>query len=281
MGFSRSLMATIDRDPQVTSNPDQAFVDLQHRLEEAEERLSLITGERDALTKEMDDLARFLSHDLRAPLRGIDGYSTALIEDYKEKLDPIGMAYLGYIAEAGRQTSYLLDRLIYFIRLRHANMQIQTLNLNQIAADLILDLNKSQPERVVSWEIAPDLIAAGDFKMIRELMSMLLENAWKFTAKHASARIEVGQIQSENQAVFFVQDDGAGFDMDYQDQLFRPFQRLHSGHEFDGAGYGSGHRPTYYRASPWSHLGGREMSTKAQPFTFTIERIKSSKRRIL
>ena len=82
--------------------------------------MSLVTGERDALMKEMDDLARFLSHDLRAPLRGIDGYSTALMEDYSEKLDPMGMAYLQYIAEAGRQTAYLIDRLIYFIRVRHA-----------------------------------------------------------------------------------------------------------------------------------------------------------------
>ena len=235
-------MATIDPNPPGTTQPEHNAADLRDRLEEAEAQLSLVTGERDALLKEMDDLARFLSHDLRAPLRGIDGYSTALMEDYGSKLDPLGIAYLEYIAEGGRQAAYLIDRLIYFIRVRHAEIQIQTIDLSQLASDLINDpikgLNKSQQDRKISWLIAPGLLIEGDFRMIRELMSILLENAWKFTGKHAAALVEVGQIQIDGQAVFFVGDDGAGFNMDYLEQLFLPFHRLHNGHDFEGAGMG-------------------------------------------
>jgi light-regulated signal transduction histidine kinase (bacteriophytochrome) len=209
-----------------------------HRLEELELRLSMVTGELNAINKEMDDLAHFLSHDLRAPLRGIDGYSAALMEDYGAKLDPMGLAYLQYIADAGRQAAYLIDRLIYFIRVRHAGMHLQTINLSQLASDLTGELNKSQPDRIISWIITPDLILEGDFRMIRELLSILLENAWKFTSRQAAARVEVGQVQIEDQAVFFVHDDGAGFNMDYQDQLFLPFHRLHNGHDFEGVGMG-------------------------------------------
>jgi light-regulated signal transduction histidine kinase (bacteriophytochrome) len=231
-------MSSTEADAADTTQTDLNTADLVHRLEDLETRLSLVTSELDVLNNEIDDLARFLSHDLRAPLRGIDGYSTALMEDYGAKLDPMGLAYLQYIADAGRQAAYLIDRLIYFIRIRHADMQIQSINLSQLAADLIKELNKSQPDRNISWVIAPDLNLEGDFRMIRELLSILLENAWKFTGKHAVARVEIGQSQIGGQAVFFVHDDGAGFNKDYQDQLFLPFRRLHNGHDFEGVGMG-------------------------------------------
>ena len=231
-------MPSIDANATDTHQPDQKTDELMHRLEELETRLSLVTVELDALYKEMDDLARFLSHDLRAPLRGIDGYSAALMEDYGAKLDPMGLAYLQYIAEAGRQAAYLIDRLIYFIRVQQADMHLQTINLSQLALDLAKELSKSQPDRNISWVITPDLILEGDFRMIQELLSILLENAWKFTGRHAAARVEVGQVQIGDQAVFFVNDNGAGFNMDYQDQLFLPFHRLHNGHDFEGVGIG-------------------------------------------
>jgi light-regulated signal transduction histidine kinase (bacteriophytochrome) len=231
-------MSSIDADASETNQQGQNIADLMLRLEEIEARVSLVTGERDALNKEMEDLARFLSHDLRAPLRGIDGYSKALMEDYGEKLDQVGMAYLQFIVDAGHQAARLIDRLIYFIRVRQAEIQIQTINLSQLASDLITHLNKSQPDRNISWVIAPDLCIQGDFKMIRELLSILLENAWKFTSKHSTACVEVGQVQIEGRDVFFVQDDGAGFNMDYLDRLFQPFQRLHNSKDFEGAGMG-------------------------------------------
>jgi light-regulated signal transduction histidine kinase (bacteriophytochrome) len=231
-------MSSIDTQATKSNEPTQDAVEFTHRLEEVETRLSQVTGELEALYKEMDDLARFLSHDLRAPLRGIDGYSAALMEDYGAKLDPMGLAYLQYIADGSRQAAYLIDRLIYFIRVRKAEMQIQTIDLSQMASDLIPGITKTQPDRNLSWVVAPNLFIEGDFKMMRELMSILLENAWKFTGKTAAARIEVGQVHEEGQAVFFVRDHGAGFNMDYQDQLFLPFHRLHNGRDFEGAGMG-------------------------------------------
>jgi light-regulated signal transduction histidine kinase (bacteriophytochrome) len=208
------------------------------RLQRLEERLQTVTAERDAAFGELEHLARFLSHDLRAPLRGIDGYSKALMEDYGEKLDPVGMAYLQFIFEASRQAASLIEMLIYYIRAQYAEMNLQTIDLSQLANDLIKPLRASQPERNVSWVIAPDLSLRGDFGMIRELLRILLENAWKFTSKHAVTHIEVGNIETEAGMAFFVRDDGAGFSMEFSGQLFQPFQRLHSSHEFEGVGMG-------------------------------------------
>ena len=218
--------------------PDFSNNDWPKRLQDQEARLLTVTAERDAALREMDDLARFLSHDLRAPLRGIDGYSQALMEDYRDKLDPIGTAYLQFIFEASRQTAGLIEKLIFFIRVRSAEMHIQSIDLSQLASDLIQPLHSAQPDRKVSWVIASDLVAQGDQSMVRDLLLSLLENAWKFTSKNAAACIEVGRVQTTHGSAFFVRDDGAGFNMDYADQLFKPFQRLHSSHEFEGAGMG-------------------------------------------
>lgn len=224
--------------PSESDTPDHPSGDLRSRLQELEERLQTLTAERDAAYGEMEDLARFLSHDLRAPLRGIDGYSKALMEDYGEKLDPVGMAYLQFIFEASRQAASLIERMIYFIRAQYAEMKLQAIDLSQLASDLVKQLCASQPERNITWEIEPDLHVKGDFGMIRELLRNLLENAMKFTNQQAAAHIVVGQIQTEAGVTFFVRDDGVGFNMDFLSQLFQPFQRLHSGHEFEGAGMG-------------------------------------------
>jgi light-regulated signal transduction histidine kinase (bacteriophytochrome) len=211
---------------------------LRLQVQELEARLRAATEARDAAYAEIDDLARFISHDLRAPLRGIDGYSKALMEDYGARLDPIGMAYLEFIFDASRQAASLIEKLIYYIRVQRAEMQPQPIDLSQMAADLSRRLHTAQPEREVAWVIAPDLSGVGDPAMIQELLKNLLENAWKFSGKRAKARIELGRQPAGEGEAFFVNDNGAGFNMDYQDQLFLPFQRLHTSHEFEGAGMG-------------------------------------------
>lgn len=216
------------------ARPDQADL----RLQELEERLRRATEQRDAAYREIDELARFISHDLRAPLRGIDGYSKALIEDYSATLDPIGMAYLQYIYDASRQAAGLIEKLIYYIRIQRAELTPQPIDLSQMASDLARQLQAAEPEREATWIIAPGLSVSGDLGMIRVLLKNLLENAWKFTARHARARIEVGQLPAAEGGEFFVRDDGAGFDMKYLDRLFLPFERLHTSHEFEGAGLG-------------------------------------------
>ncbi len=230
-------MSSISAEPPGPVQTELPADDLSKRLQELEERLHRVTDERDAAYHELDDLARFISHDLRAPLRGIDGYSKALMEDYSARLDAVGVAYLQFIFDASRQAASLIEKLIYFIRLQRADLHLQTINLSQTAADLIKRLPDPKG-REVTWVIAPDLTVIGDQGMILELVRNLLDNAWKFTSKHDRARIEIGKIQSANGSVFFVGDDGAGFNMDYLDQLFQPFQRLHSSHEFEGAGLG-------------------------------------------
>jgi light-regulated signal transduction histidine kinase (bacteriophytochrome) len=221
-----------------TNPADLPAIDPLTNLQMLEERLHTVTAERDAAYAEMENLARFISHDLRAPLRGIDGYSKALMEDYHEKLDPVGMAYLQFIFEASHHASSLIDKLIYFIRAQHAEIHLQTIDMSQLARDLIKHLHDAQPERNINWLVAPDLSVRGDFGMIQELLKNLLENAWKFTSKQTAAHIEIGQIHTDDGAAFFVRDDGAGFNMDYVDRLFQPFQRVHSSHEFEGAGLG-------------------------------------------
>jgi light-regulated signal transduction histidine kinase (bacteriophytochrome) len=223
-----------------TSGPVQAeppVEDLSQCLQDLEERLHKVTAERDAAYRELDDLARFISHDLRAPLRGIDGYSKALIEDYSDRLDAVGGAYLQFIFEASRQAAGLIEKLIYFIRLQRAELHPQTINLSLVAADLSRRLQGSG-HREIAWVIAPNLLVAGDQGMIQELMRNLLENALKFTGKQNQAQIEVGEIETVTGSAFFVRDNGAGFNMDYLDQLFQPFHRLHSSHEFEGVGLG-------------------------------------------
>lgn len=208
------------------------------RILELEKALSASEAALKAALRELDDVARFLSHDLRAPLRGIDGYSQALLDEYGDKLDAVGQAYLAYIYESGRLASAVLEKLIHYIRVPRAVLKIEAVNLSDLAQELMERLQNAQPDRAVSWVIAPGMTAQTDFTQARILLEYLLENAWKFTAKHAEARLEAGKFEQAGETIYFVRDDGAGFNMAYRDKLFQPFQRLHNAYEFEGAGMG-------------------------------------------
>jgi light-regulated signal transduction histidine kinase (bacteriophytochrome) len=212
--------------------------DHAQRVIELEKALSISESALKAALRELDDVTRFLSHDLRAPLRGIDGYSQALIEEYGDRLDAVGQAYLAYIYESSRLASTVLEKLIHYIRAPRAALEIEAVNLSDLAQELMERLQYAQPHRVIAWVIMPGMIAQTDFTQVRILLECLLENAWKFTAKHAAAHLEVGKFEQAGETVYFVRDDGAGFNMAYQDKLFQPFQRLHSAYEFEGAGMG-------------------------------------------
>lgn len=217
---------------------DDFRADHVQRILELEKALSASETTLDAALRELDDVARFLSHDLRAPLRGIDGYSQALLEEYGDKLDAVGQAYLAYIYESGRLASAVLEKLIRYIRAPRAVLKIEVVNLSDLAQELMERLQNAQPNRSATWVIMPGMMAQTDFNQVRILLEYLLENAWKFTAKHAEARLEVGKFEEAGETVYFVRDDGAGFNMAYQDKLFQPFQRLHNAYEFEGAGMG-------------------------------------------
>ena len=192
------------------------------------------------LNKELEAFSYSVSHDLRAPLRGIVGFSQALLEDHAVRLDEDGQRLVARIISAGQRMGRLIDDLLAFSRLGRAEMSRRSVDLTALARDVERGLRETDPDREVEVAIAEGLRAEGDPQLLRAVLENLLGNAWKYTGKKARGRIEMGIEPSTNggPATFFVKDDGAGFDMAYSDKLFEPFRRLHGAHEFDGTGIG-------------------------------------------
>ena len=188
--------------------------------------------------KELEAFAYSVSHDLRAPLRSIDGFSQALLEDYNDKLDSTGQNYLRRVRAAAQNMGQLIDDILNLSRVTRYEMKKEKVNLSSLAREITDELSKAQPERQVSVGIAGDLTAKGDPNLLRIMLTNLLDNAFKFTGKHPLAKIEFGSIQKNGQTVFFIRDNGVGFEMKYADKLFTPFQRLHTTNEFPGTGIG-------------------------------------------
>lgn len=212
--------------------------ELQNRVAQLEEQLRLEASRAAAAESELSSLLHYISHDLRAPLRGIDGYSRALMEDYDSRLDEMGKAYLQYIFESSSRLNQLIDGLLKYSRIIRHELEISSIDLSEMAAEISQDLKTKQPQRVVECSITAGLVVDADVEMAYILLKSLLENAFKFTSKHPTAYIEFGKTEQNGQPVLFVRDDGVGFDMAYQEQLFQPFQRLHGQHEFEGLGLG-------------------------------------------
>jgi light-regulated signal transduction histidine kinase (bacteriophytochrome) len=196
------------------------------------------TSQLENAERELETFAYSVSHDLRAPLRGIDGYSKALLEDYGSQLDDLGKAYLQYIREASHHMAELIDDLLKLSRVMRSEFQLNQVDLSAMAAEIAVQLKALQPERQVTFDITPGMVVQADDSLLNILMKNLMDNAWKFTSQHASALIEVGRLDQEGRLVYYVRDDGAGFNMEYRDKLFTPFQRLHSAYEFEGSGIG-------------------------------------------
>ena len=205
---------------------------------ELDQRVRLRTAQLEATNKELEAFCYSVSHDLRAPLRNIVGFSQALLQDYSTKLDEEGKEYLNRACAAGQRMTRLIEDLLYLSRVGRSEMNRTGVDLSAIVQSIAADLQKSEPNRVVEWRITPGLTAEGDERLLRIAFENLLGNAWKFTGKKPSAVIEFGTMSSDNQIVFFVKDNGAGFDMTYADKLFGVFQRLHSAAEFPGTGIG-------------------------------------------
>jgi light-regulated signal transduction histidine kinase (bacteriophytochrome) len=175
---------------------------------------------------------------VRAPLRGMDGFSAALTEDYADKLDEKGKQYLKYVQESSQMMGRLIDDLLKLSRVTRSEMNYQTVNLSELAGKIVGELERSEPDRKVEIRISPDIMANGDANLLRLALENLLSNAWKFSSKSPYPRIEMGVDQLNGKETYFVRDNGAGFDMKYADKLFTPFQRLHKVSEFPGTGVG-------------------------------------------
>ena len=204
----------------------------------AEDTLRRYAAQLEAANAELNAFAYSVSHDLRAPLRAIDGFSQALLEDYADRLDDAGKGHLARVRSASQRMATLIDDLLNLSRVTRSEMHIGPLDLSALASGIAEGLKKRDPARHVEFAIAPGLHAQADPGLIRVVLQNLLENAWKFTGKCSAARIELGSVPHDGRSAYFVRDNGAGFDMTYVGKLFGAFQRLHGAQEFDGTGIG-------------------------------------------
>jgi PAS domain S-box-containing protein len=200
-----------------------------------EARVEARTRELTRANEELESFAYSVSHDLRAPLRAIDGFSRLLTERYSDRIDPEGREYLLRVRNAAGRMGTLIESLLKMARLGRGGIKPVPLDLSRMAADIVAELRATEPARDVDIRITPGLQVEGDQSLVRSLLQNLLGNAWKFTCDCSDARIEFG-VTADGE--FFVRDNGAGFPQEYADKLFRPFQRLHSQEEFAGHGIG-------------------------------------------
>ncbi len=203
-----------------------------------EQRVQQRTAELEAANSELEAFAYSVSHDLRAPLRSLDGFSQVLMEDYWARLDEAGRRYLGRVRAAAQRMGFMIDDLLKLSRITRGEMSYASVPLSRLVERIMVELQETQPERTVEWKITPDLVVKGDERLLETALTNLLLNAWKYTGKEISPRIEFGCMIRNGGEVFYVRDNGVGFDMAYSDKLFGAFQRLHSEKEFEGTGIG-------------------------------------------
>jgi X-X-X-Leu-X-X-Gly heptad repeat protein len=216
----------------------RGYAETNARLIVVNDNLLQSQAAAETANRELESFSYSVAHDLRAPLRGIDGFSQALLEDYADKVDEEGRGYLNHLRESAQQMGRLIDDLLGLSRVTRAELRRSPVDLSALARSVAVELARAEPERKVAMVIADGVVAEGDAPLLRIALENLLGNAWKFTGKRATARIEVGTMSVDGGMAYFVRDNGAGFDPAYEAKLFGVFQRLHSTHEFDGTGIG-------------------------------------------
>jgi len=239
---TRSGLSVFFRDISVQRAADQALRESERRYRqlasELEQRVRERTAQLADTNEELEAFSYSISHDLRAPLRGIDGFCQAVEEDEESTLSPPARGYLERVRRASARMGQLIDDLLSLSRLSRTELRRQPVDLTALAHAVLAELAAREPGRDVEPRVQPDLRVAADPQLLRVLLENLLGNAWKFTQRVERARIELSAIQKEGRTVYCVRDNGAGFDMKYADKLFTPFQRLHEAKEFPGTGIG-------------------------------------------
>lgn len=205
---------------------------------ELEARVKERTGALEAANQELKTFSYSVSHDLRAPLRSIDGFSRQLVEHHTSQLDPTARDYLERIMRASGRMGQLIDDLLELSQIGRQTMRLEAVCLSSLASEVLGSLRQAEPERVVRVEVEPGITVHADVRLMRIVFENLLGNAWKFSAGKDEALIRFGCLRNNKRQVLFVRDNGAGFDSRYADKLFGPFQRLHTTQEFDGTGIG-------------------------------------------
>ena len=215
-----------------------ALMEVQRLNAELELRVRDRTAELERANSELEAFSYSVSHDLRTPLRAIDGFSQALLEDYSNQFDATGRDYLARVRAGAQRMGTLIDDLLKLARVSRATMTSDNVDMSALAENIIDELRSHDPARHVDIKITSQLNAYGDTHLLRIALENLLNNAWKYTGKREQAKIEFGMRQQQGSACFFIQDNGAGFDMTYADKLFGAFQRLHDAKDFAGTGVG-------------------------------------------
>lgn len=237
---------------------------------ELERQVAERTLELANVNQELEAFSYSVAHDLRAPLRSLDGFSQALLEDYADKLDAEGKRYLRHIRESAQQMARLIDALLTLSRVTRSELHREPVDMTALARSVVARLQRDAPERRAEFVISDGLVANGDARLLGVILENLLGNAWKFTGKRPVARIEFGVREEDSRRAYFVRDNGAGFDMAYADKLFGVFQRLHSAAEFEGTGIGLATVQRIVR-----RLGGRVWANgevgRGATFHFTLE----------
>jgi PAS domain S-box-containing protein len=216
----------------------KAEAELQQLNQELEIRVRERTAKLEEANRELEAFAYSVSHDLRAPLRGIDGLARVLEQDYRHRLDSRGQEYLSNVVSEAARMGQLIDDLLELSRVAKVPLRMGTVDITALAWSVAADLGKREPLRKVDWQIADGLRAWGDDRLLRQVMVNLLGNAWKFTSRRDHAVIQVLAVAGAEVPTFSVRDNGVGFDIAYVEKLFQPFQRLHLNSEYPGTGVG-------------------------------------------
>jgi PAS domain S-box-containing protein len=221
-----------------TAELEKLNSEVQEMNRELESRVKKRTLELEESNNELESFSYSVSHDLRAPLRSIDGFSNKILKDYGHLMDDQGRDYFSRVINASQKMGHLIDDLLKLSRLSRIEMNITATNLSVLAEQTATELKTSTPERKVDFLIQPGMIAHADHNLMQIALQNLLENAWKYTRNTAEAKIEFSSFRRDNMTIYFIRDNGVGFDMRYVNKLFGAFQRLHSASEFEGTGVG-------------------------------------------
>ncbi len=225
----------VSRIKQLAAEREALEIEQQARLER---RVAQRTAELQAANEELNSFAYAVSHDLRAPLRAMNGFSEALIEDHHAELDPAARGHLDQIRAASARMHALIDGLLALSRATRGDLDRSRVNLSEIVSRQLEDLQIQEPERTVEAIIEPNVVVEGDQRMLEAVTANLVHNAWKYSAGLERAVIRFGTTQLDGQTAVYIEDNGAGFDMRHAAALFKPFQRLHRQDEFPGIGIG-------------------------------------------